>query len=252
MRFKNQVAVVTGGASGIGRETAIRLAKEGACVVIADINDARMAETADIIRKTGGMCEAIHTDVKMEADNKAMLDFAVEKFGKYDILICNAGIIDGFTSLHHFNNESWNTVIDTDLTGPMYAIREAVSYFTEQGKGVIVNVTSNAGHGGGRSGAAYAVAKRGLEALTQHVAAYYWKKNIRCNAVAPGAVSTNIMETSLPIDQEGVEFGRMFTRSMTRLMEPSELADTILFLASDDSRGINGAVVNCDSAWDAI
>lgn len=251
MRFENKVAIVTGAASGIGRATAKRFAAEGGKVVLADFNDVRLAEAVEEIRAAGGVCESIHTDVRVLEDNERMFAFTLEKFGKYDVLVCNAGMIDGFTSLDHFTDESWDKVIDTDLTGPMQQARIAVQYFAEQGGGVIVNVSSNACHGGGRAGAAYAVAKRGLEALTQHIAAYYWKKGIRCNAVAPGAVATNIMDTSLPVDQENMEYGRQFVKMMTRMMTPEELAAAILFLASDDAGGINGAIVNCDAAWDA-
>ncbi|WP_374285864.1 glucose 1-dehydrogenase [Lactococcus sp.] len=251
MRLENKVAVITGGASGIGRAVAERFIKEGAKVVIADINEERLAETAKEIRETGGTIETIRTDVRSEEDNKQMIKFAIEKFGQLDILFCNAGIIDGFRTVGNMTNEIWDRTFDINVKGPMMQMREAINFYLENGGGNIIVTASAAGIGGARSGAGYTASKHAVIGLAQNAAYTYADRNIRVNVIAPGGVESNIMETSANIDQEGSKIFQKGMVVMPRLGKPDEFSEVAVFLANDESSFVNGAVIPVDGGWTA-
>ncbi len=251
MKLKNKVAIITGGASGIGLATAQRFAKEGAKVVIADINEKRLEDAVNTIRKQGGTIEAIRTDVRSQEDNTEMFKFTLEKFGKYDILFCNAGVIDGFTTVGDMTNELWDRTFDINVKGPMMQLREAVNYFSKNGGGNILVTASNAGLGGGRSGAGYTASKRAVIGLAQNVAFAYADNNIRANVIAPGAVASNIMDTSPDVDTSGSEIFRKGMILMPRVGKPEEFTGLAAFLVSDEASFINGAVIPVDGGWSA-
>ncbi|MCL2597845.1 MAG: glucose 1-dehydrogenase [Paludibacter sp.] len=252
MRLENKVAIITGGASGIGLATAKIFAKEGAKVVITDINEQRLLEATEEIHREGGIVESILSDVRLQKDNDAMFALAIEKFGKFDILVCNAGIIDAFTMVGHMTDEIWDKTFDINVKAPMMQMRYAVKYFEEHGGGNIITVASAAGLGGGRSGAAYTASKRAVIGLAQNTAFAYAKKGIRVNVIAPGGVATNIMETSPAIDEEGNKIFHVGMCLMPRVGQPSELADVALFLAGDESKFVNGVVIPVDGGWNAF
>lgn len=247
----DQVAIITGGASGIGRAAAEKFVAEGAKVVLADINEERLAQTAQAIRDNGGIVETCRVDVRSQEDNTNLFKFTLEKFGRLDILFANAGVIDGFAMLNTISNELWDRTFDINVKGPMMQMREAINHFLTSGGGKIIVTASAAGLGGGRSGVAYTASKRAVIGLAQNAAFAYADKNIRVNVIAPGGVASNIMDTAPNIDKAGSEIFHKGMVVMPRVGQPSEFAEVALFLADDDSRFVNGAVIPVDGGWDA-
>ncbi len=251
MKLKDKVAIITGAASGIGRAMAITFAREGAKVVIADVNETRMEETVSVIREAGGQADYVFTDVRKQEDNDNMFSFALETFGSYDILVCNAGVMDGFDLIGNVSDETWERVFSINTYGPMMQMRHAVKYFEEKGSGVIVVVASVAGLGGGRAGVAYTASKHAVLAIAKNTAVAYFKKGIRVNVIAPGGVETHISESMKNVDLEGSQVFNAGMSLMPRMGHPEELADVALFLASEDSRYVNGAIIPVDGGWNA-
>jgi len=199
----------------------------------------------------GGSIVPITVDVSDEAQCSGMVDHAITEFGRIDILVNNAGVMDLFASVADVDNQTWRRVLAVNLDGPMYAMRRAVPLMLGQGGGAIVNIASVAGLGGGSAGAAYTASKHGLIGLTRSTAFQYAKSGLRCNVVASGGVSTNIMQS---VDQ-----ARLYQAALGRLgayhavnpgmLEPIDIANLVLFLASDEARYINGVVLPADMGW---
>ncbi|WP_042162948.1 SDR family oxidoreductase [Paenibacillus gorillae] len=249
MRLESKVAVVTGAGSGMGREIALLFAKEGAKVVVSDLNEQSAQATVAQITENKGDAIAVISNVAVEADVQKMIDTAVEKYGTVDILINNAGIMDGMVPVHELTDEQWERVIAVNTTGPMRAIRKTLPIFMEKGRGTIVNIASVGGLFGARAGAAYTTAKHGVVGLTKNVGYQYAKLGIRCNAIAPGGVNTNIgMGSSVP-NEFGLDKSMAGMGVMPRMGEPSEIAKVALFLASEESSFVNGTVVTADAGW---
>lgn len=263
VRLKDKVALVTGAASGNGKAIANLFAKEGAKVVIADINADGAAALARHLSELGFDAVAVHVDVTKEDDVRKMLNTALSKYGRLDILVNNAGVFDELVPVGNVSDDMWNKVISTNLTAPMRAIRAAIPIFERQGGGVIVNTASIAGLTGARGGgAAYVASKHGLVGLTKNVAYNYKEKNIRCNAVAPGRVETNLRGNSenligskkahdASISQWKDIENRVAAGYDTNLRKcvPEEIAAVVLFLASDEASFVNGAIFVADGAW---
>lgn len=263
MKLKNKVALVTGAASGNGKAIASLFAKEGAKIVIADINADGANAFARELSERGFDAVAVHADVTKEEDVRKMLDATLSKYGRLDILVNNAGVFDELIPVGNVSDDIWNKVIATNLTAPMRAIRAAIPIFERQGGGVIVNTASIAGLTGARGGgAAYVASKHGLVGLTKNVAYNYKEKNIRCNAVAPGRVETNLRANSEKLlgsksahdatisNWKGIE-DQVVAGYDTNLRKcvPEEIAAVALFLASDDASFVNGAIFVADGAW---
>ncbi|TLG71545.1 glucose 1-dehydrogenase [Culicoidibacter larvae] len=249
MKLANKTAIITGGASGIGRAIAETFAQNGANVVIADINRDRLEEVVAAITASGGSAASIVTDVTSSSDNEAMFNLALEKFGSYDILVCNAGIMDHFAPVGTLSDEMWQKLLAINTTGPMMQMRTAVNYFAAHGGGNIIVTGSVAGLGAGRSGAAYTASKHAVVGLALNTAFAYAKKGIRVNVIAPGGVATNIAESMQQLDPEGSQLFNIGAPLMPRLGEPTELAAVALFLASDEASFVNGAVIPVDGGW---
>lgn len=250
MRLHNKVAVVTGGASGIGEAISHRFAQEGAKVVVADYNLEGAEKVAhDINALFPNAAVFLKADVSVEADNNAMIDTAVATFGHLDILVNNAGIMDGFEPVGAISNARWERVFAVNVNGPMYASRKAVALFLEQGFGNIINIASVGGLNGGRAGAAYTASKHAIVGLTKNTAFMYAKKGIRCNAIAPGAVVTNISQSMTDINKFGQETTGVGMALVTSYGSAKQIADAALFLASDDASYVNGEILNVDGGW---
>lgn len=250
MRLENKAAIVTGAASGVGKAIAELYAKEGAKVVIADLNEERITALVDEIRQNGGTAVGIVANVMKEEDIQAMVDIAVKTFGGVDILVNNAGIMDGFRLIETLEDELWEKVLAVNLTGPMRAIRKAIPLMLAKGSGVIINIGSAASITGGKGGVAYTASKHGLAGLTKNVGYMYAKSGIRCNAIAPGAIKTNIAITDP--DMAGMQtFQEGYGTQRGEPTDPLNIATVALFLASDDSKFVNGAVVAADGGWTA-
>ncbi|RCW43501.1 SDR family oxidoreductase [Paenibacillus prosopidis] len=252
MKLNHKVAVVTGAASGMGKAIAELYAKEGAKVVVADLNEVAIFAVVDGINQAGGTAIGITANVMKEEEIQAMVDKAVEQFGSVDILVNNAGIMDGFRLIDTVEDDLWNRVIDINLTGPMRAIRKALPIMLAKGEGIIINIASTAGITGGKGGVAYTASKHGLVGLTKNVGYMHAKSGIRCNAIAPGGVRTNIVHTLGNIDMAGMKtFREGEGTQRLEAVDPIEIANIALFLASEDSRFINGAVIAADGGWTA-
>lgn len=250
MRLKDKVAVVTGAGSGMGLEIARLLVANGAKVIAADWHgDDVNAVAAEI----GGDIVPVTANVAVEAECVAMIDRAISEFGRIDILVNNAGVMDLFQSVADVSNELWRRVMSVNVDGPMFAMRKAVPLMLAQGGGAIVNISSVAGLGGGSAGAAYTTSKHALIGLTQSTAFQYARLGLRCNAIASGGVETNIMASVDParIDQAALARLGAYHATNPGMLQPIDLANLALFLASDEARYINGAIIPADMGWRA-
>ncbi len=239
-RVKDKVIIITGGAGGIGKETAKLLAKEGAKVVIFDINEERLTEAKKEIEKYG-IVEAIKADVTNFKSVSDAVNKVYEKFGKIDVLINNAGITrDGFLS--KMDLEDWNKVIAVNLTGVFNTTKAVVPYMLERGEGNIISISSVVGVYGNIGQTNYAASKAGIIGMTKTWAKELGRKGIRANAVAPGFIKTEmtakVPEKVINIMIEKTPLGRMG--------EPEDVANLLLFLSSDESSFINGQVIGVD------
>jgi len=251
MRLPGKVAVVTGAASGMGEAIAKLFAREGAKVVVADLVAAGAQRVADEIRSSGGTALAVTANVAVEQDVQAMIDAAVREWGTLDILVNNAGIMDNMMPAHEVTDELWEKVMAVNATGPMRAIRKALPIFMEKGRGCIINIASIGGLNGSRAGAAYTASKHAVIGLTKNVAFQYAQQGIRCNAIAPGAVATNIASTITSPSPFGAEKAGLGMALNPRIGQPHEIAAAALFLASDEASFVNGAVLVVDGGWSA-
>ena len=251
MKLENKVAVVTGAGSGIGKAIAAMYAREGARIVVSDVNSDEAAEVVEEITFAGGTAISVLADITREEEVQNLIDTAVHKFGTLDILVNNAGIMDNFVPAGAVTDELWDKVFQINVTGAMRTIRKVLPIFTEKGSGVIVNIASAGGLLGSRAGAAYTASKHAVVGLTKNVGFQYAQSGIRCNAIAPGSVNTNIGNTIFTPHSFGMERAMAGMNLSPRTGEPDEIAKVALFLASDDSSFVNGTVITADAGWTA-
>ncbi len=251
MRIEGKVAIVTGAASGIGKATAEVFAKQGAKVVVADINLTDAEKVAAGITESGGEAIAVKADVANARDIEAMIALAVSEYETLDILVNNAGIMDNFEPAGDIEDAKWERVFSVNTDGVMLGTREALKIFREKKKGSIINISSIGGLYGSRAGAAYTASKHAVNGFTKNTGYMYANEGIRCNAIAPGAVETNIGSTMTAINEFGM--GRMQPGMALnpRMGQPEEIAQVALFLASDEASFVNGAVIVADGGWTA-
>jgi NAD(P)-dependent dehydrogenase (short-subunit alcohol dehydrogenase family) len=240
-RFAGRTAIVTGAGSGIGRAVALRLAEEGARVVAADVSAERLADFE----------LAVVGDVSQEEDVARILAVAVAAAGgaSVDVLANVAGIMDGFLPPHEVDDGTWERVLAVNLTGPMRLTRAVLPGMLEAGRGAIVNVASEASLRASASGVAYTSSKHGLLGLTRSTAVFYGPSGIRCNAVCPGAVATNI--GGMPRSEFAMGVVGKHLAAIPGVATPEQLAAAICWLASDDAANVNGAVLASDGGWSA-
>ncbi|KAL0479164.1 hypothetical protein AKO1_008005 [Acrasis kona] len=250
-RVEQKVAIVTGAASGMGRSTAILLAEEGASVVVSDLNFEGAQSVVQEIANKGGKASAFKTNVTSTQDINSLVEHATTTYGTIDIIVNNAGVMDGFSSVESISDEKWDFVMDVNCTGPMRLIRKTLPIFLSKGSGVIVNIASLGGLFGSRAGCAYTASKHALVGLTKNVGYQYGSKNIRCNAIAPGGVQTNISSSIGNVDQFGMERCMIGMGVNPRIGSSEEIAKVVLFLCSEEASFINGAVINADAGWSA-
>jgi len=253
MKLQDKVTVITGAGSGMGKEMALLFAQEGAKLVLADISQASLDQVVAQVKENGGNAVGVIANVAKEEDVQNMIDTAVNTYGSLDVLVNNAGIMDKMTPVTELTDELWERVIGVNATGPMRAIRKALPIMIKQGKGVIVNTASVGGLFGSRAGAAYTASKHAVVGLTKNVGFQYADAGIRCNAIAPGGVETNIMADAGEINMESIGMKKAMAGIGTnpRNGKPEEIAKVALFLASDESSFVNGTVITADSGWTA-
>lgn len=251
MRLENKVAVITGAASGMGKAIAGLYAAEGAKVVVSDLNLEGAEKVAAEITASGGEAVAVKTNVAVESDIHEMIELALSRFGRLDILVNNAGIMDNMAPVGDVTEEKWDLMFDVNTKSVMRSIRRALPIFLEQGKGVIVNIASTGGFSGAHAGAAYTASKHAVVGITKNTGFMYAQKGIRCNAIAPGATMTNIANTVTEVNELGVSRTKVTQGVIPRLGQPEEIARVALFLASEESSFVNGAVITADAGWTA-
>jgi NAD(P)-dependent dehydrogenase (short-subunit alcohol dehydrogenase family) len=249
-RLEGKVAIVTGAGSGIGKAIAQRFAAEGAKVVAASRGGKALDSAVAAIRAAGGAVEGVAVDVARQADVQRMVEQTIARHGRIDVLVNNAGVMDDFTPVADVTDDLWRRVLSVNLDGVFYACRLAVPVMARQGMGSIVNVASIGGLQGARAGAAYTASKHAVIGLTKNIAYMYAKAGIRCNAIAPGGVVTNIMAEAKP-NAYGYERMAAGAGNNIRMGQPEEVAGLALFLASEESSLVNGAVVTADAGWTA-
>jgi NAD(P)-dependent dehydrogenase (short-subunit alcohol dehydrogenase family) len=249
-KLNKLTAIVTGAAAGMGRAIALLFAKEGANLVLADLQQNEIDEVIAQIRSEGGTAIGIVCDVSQEADVKKLVDAALKEFSNIDILVNNAGVMDDFLPIDLVSNEHWNRVMGINVNGIFYATRLVVPMMLARGKGSIVNIASIGGLYGSRAGFAYTASKHAVVGITKNIGFMYAKQGIRCNAIAPGGVNTSIGKNMKP-NPFGYERCVSGAGSMPRMGESEEIAAAALFLASDESSFVNGTVLTVDGGWTA-
>jgi len=251
MRLEGKVAIVTGAGSGMGRAMANLFATEGAKVVAGEWNATTLDEVVAEVKAGGGQIVGIRGDISDVAQAEAIVAGAVEAFGRVDVLVNNAGVMDQNEAVGDVDDATWERVLGINLFGTMHMTRAAVRLMAEQGSGSIVNVASVAGLVGGVAGVSYTVSKHGILGLTKNTAWMYALKGVRCNVICPGAVATNIQQSMdmSKIDTFGSERLNLVYSLIPGQLEGADIAKLALFLASDDSAKINGAIIAADAGW---
>lgn len=240
MRLKDKVAIVTGSGRGLGKGIAMKLAEEGAKVIIADM--AASDDTVAEIEAIGGTASAFAVNVSKQEEVQALVKYAVDTYGTLDIMVNNAGINrDGM--LHKMPVENWQLVIDVDLTGVFYGTQKALKYMRTKGSGRIINISS--GSWLGNIGQAnYAAAKAGVVGLTKTAARENARKGITCNVICPGFIETD-MTLKLKTVNDGAAWDSMMQRiPMGYAGKPSDVGNMVAFLASDEAAYITSEVIN--------
>lgn len=248
-KLDGKVAIVTGAASGMGKAIAELYAKEGAKVIVADLNGEGAEAVVKGIKDNGGEAKAVKVNVAKVEEINNMIDFAVDTYGTLDILVNNAGVMDGMEPVGNIDDEKWDFVFDINTKAVMRAMRKAMQIFLDKGKDVIVNTVSTGGLNGGHAGVTYTASKHAVVGITKNTGFMYANEGIRCNGIAPGGVETNIGSSMKSIDEFGAGRQQLTGALMPRMGQSEEIANVALFLASDESSFVNGTVITADGGW---
>lgn len=244
--LENKVAIITGASSGIGKAAALLFAKEGAKVVVSDIQEELGKSVVDEIKASGGDAIFFYADISKPNDNEALVKAAVEQFGKLDIAVNNAGIGGPLAMTADYPLDGWQKVIDINLSGVFYGMHFQIPAMEKNGEGVIVNIASILGMAGTRLSPAYVAAKHGVVGLTKATALEYAPKNIRVNSVGPGYILTPLLTNALDDETmkqlEGLH-------PIGRLGTSEEVAELILWLASPKSSFVTGSYYPVDGGY---
>lgn len=246
-RLDSRFAVITGAGSGIGRATAVIFAKEGAKLVLADVNEEGLTETLRRVKKEGGDAVTRITDVAVEEDVRQLIEFAIQTYSQIDILCNNAGITGRLSKLEEQDAGDWRTVFGVNVMGAMFGIKHVAKHMQEREYGAIVNTASVAGIRSGAGGNAYSASKAALINLTQTAACDLGGYNVRVNAVCPGLIETGMTKPVFDYAREKGKEGKLGYRcELRRFGAPEEVARAILFLASDEASYITGQALPVD------
>src|SRR6478609_1396336 len=244
-QLENKVALITGSGSGIGKAAAILFAEQGAKVVISDINESHGHSVVEEIKQKGGDAFFIKADSSKPEDNEALIKQTIQKYGRLDIAVNNAGIGGPISATGEYPIDGWQKVIDINLSGVFYGLRYQIPVMLEKG-GSIINVASILGQAGTKFSPAYVAAKHGVVGLTKAAALEYADKNIRINSIGPGYIKTPLVMQSLDDAARNALVG---LHPVGRLGESEEIAELILWLASSKSSFVTGAYYPIDGGY---
>ncbi|MFC4558235.1 SDR family NAD(P)-dependent oxidoreductase [Virgibacillus kekensis] len=247
MLLKDKVALITGAGSGMGKAQAVEYAKEGAKVILADINKEDAEKVKKEIENEGGKAVAVEGDVSKKTDAERMAQEGIDSFGRIDILTNTAGILDDYKPTLEIDEEAWDKYMGVNLKGVYLMTNAILPQMIENGKGTIINFASIAGFVAGGGGAVYTPSKHGVIGYTKQLSFDYGKKGIKANAICPGAVETAMTEK---IFNESEEIQQLLQDTPAgRAGKPEEIAYLSVFLASDKSDFIHGAPIKIDGGW---
>jgi len=251
-RLDGKVAVVTGAASGIGRATSILFAREGARLIVVDLNESGLNETASMIARDGGTAKAITADSGKEEKVKGFIDAALAAYGALDIVYANAGISGGLVPIFEQSEDYWRQILQTNLIGPFLAVKHAAMHMVKARRGSIILTASVAGLKANAGGAPYSASKAGVISLAQTSALALLGSGVRVNAICPGLIETGMTK---PIFVGARETGKEAKigqlNPLQRAGQPQEIAAMALFLASDEASYVNGQAFPVDGGLTA-
>ncbi len=247
-RFNGKVVLVTGGTSGIGQATALAFAKEGAKVVLSGRREKEGLAVVEEIKKAGGTAHFVQADVAKEADVKRLVDETVAKFGRLDVAFNNAGV-ELLGPLAEVTEADYRRVFDINVWGVLAGMKYEIPAMLKTGGGAIINTTSTLGHVGIAGASVYVATKHAVEGLTKTAALEYAKQGIRVTAVAPAATETEMIErfTGGTDTEQGKGLAAM--HPVGRMGRPAEVAEAVLYLASDAAKFTTGISLPVDGGW---
>jgi NAD(P)-dependent dehydrogenase (short-subunit alcohol dehydrogenase family) len=251
--FQDKVALITGGSSGLGRAICLEFAKSKAAIVISGRREKEGNETVRLVEELGVKAIFVKCDVTKSKDVKQLLEVTVEKFGKLDFAVNNAGIIGKNKLINQYSEEEFDEVMDTNVKGVWNAMKYETLEFLKNKQGCIVNISSVSGLIGFPYHSIYSASKHAINGLTKSAALEFGHKGIRINAVCPGGIKTEMLEnifegTGRPSESKE---NMIKLHSLRRLAEPEEIAKSVIWLCSDDSSFVHGAVLPIDGGWTA-
>ncbi|MFR3657995.1 MAG: SDR family oxidoreductase [Eisenbergiella sp.] len=252
MKLQNKAIVVTGASSGMGKAIVERFVKEGAFVVAVARRRERLEALAESLSGEAGRIVPYVGDVSKAEDCEGMIDTCVKEFGKLDVLVNNAGVMDDMSTVASATDEKYDYVMGINVYGPFAAMRKAVNVFLAQGNGGNIITVSSVGAQHQVSGAVYGASKAAVNALCRHTAFTYRNEKIRCNVIAPGGIKTEISTSMGMPNTDG--YGRIqgVQALMPGMGEGTDIADLALFLAGDESAFVSGQIIAIDGGWTAF
>ena len=248
--FTGKVALVTGGASGIGRAAALQFARQGARVVLADVDETGGEEMAHLITKEGADAAFVKADVRRASDVEAIVAVATQTFGRLDIAFNNAGVLGSGAAMIDFTEDDWDDVMGVNLKGVWLCMKHEIPAMMRAGGGAIVNVSSVAGLVGSQHSPAYAASKHGVVGLTKTAALQYAFYNIRVNCVCPAAVYSPMLETLVTRNPQ-VGDRLLASQPNGRFASPEEVAEVVVWLCSDAASFVTGTALPVDGGYTA-
>lgn len=247
MRYKDKIVLITGSGSGIGKAAALAFSKEGGTIIVSDINETNGLETVSEIIKNNGKAVFFKIDVSNFEMVKNLMDFIIEKYGRLDVAINNAGVGGDFGKITDITLESWDKTMSINSSGVFYCIKNQIPIMLKQGKGVILNTSSIAGIRGLPNATAYSASKHAVIGITKTVAMEYAKNNIRVNAICPVFTITAMFNPeAMDKIKEGISEKLKANIPMKRFANVMEQVNTMLWLCSDEASFITGQAISVD------